>query len=177
MPDLPEPIDRESNIQFHFPPDVKRIKLDTCKFREEELKHAKNLIRMKCVDFAVWEPSSKTLWLLEVKNFTHPKTEPPDLLELSASLVKKVWDSFALLHLAQYAAQAELEEVFPIAGYNLRLAFHLEFDDSNALFDAELLLSNLLYKLEQSLPVMDGQFVVYSCKDELETALPWQYSK
>jgi len=87
------PIHDEGRIRFDFPPAWQVCRPEKTAYHKRHFQTFAG--GCKEMDFVLFEPASRTLWLLEVKDYrTDPRIKP---LELSAEVAQKSRDALALL--------------------------------------------------------------------------------
>ena len=135
----------------------------------------------KETDFAMFDPGSGKLWLLEVKNFaTHARSKP---IPLKDEFAQKVRDTLALITASAYCDQTPSQPKEMEAGEFARTAraatslgvvLHCEPQPRpSKLFPATAEMANLLQAIKAALTPLGPAAAVKLARKDAYAGLPW----
>ena len=112
-------------LTFEFPEGWKVSRYDNWSFYRNQFSRMWNGI--KALDLLAVDPSTKTAWLIEVKDYrSHPRTKPSDLGE---EFAHKVFDTLAAILPAKLHANDDDQQRMALgvcSASRLRVVLHLE---------------------------------------------------
>ena len=126
---------------------------------------------VKAIDFIDVDKKQRCTWLIEVKDYRHPHTEPIKPSELADVVALKVRDTLAGLVAAQCNANDDAEKQISQAALNMpkiNVVLHIEQTHCRWSIDP----ADLKIKLKQKLKAVDAHPKVVS-KDRLTSDMRW----
>ncbi len=158
------------SLTFHFPDEWRVEKYDEWAYYRNQLSRLRDGI--KAVDLVGLDPDSKTVWLIEVKDYrSNRRTKPIDLnLEVAA----KVLDTVAAMLPASIRANDDEEQSAARAALksrDIRVVLHLESGPRKSpLFSPRLDQANVKQKLRERVKAIDPHPLV---TDSSSQGLRW----
>lgn len=126
---------------------------------------------IKAVDFIYIDQTQRCTWLIEVKDYRHPQTEPIKPSELADAVALKVRDTLAGLIAAKCNANDDTEKRISEAALNMskiNIVLHMEQTRCRWSIDP----ADLKIKLKQKLKAVDAHPKIVS-KDRLKIDMRW----
>lgn len=159
---------KEGRVEFRFPDAWKILRPEDTSYYN---RHFQNIAGgCKEMDFMLFDPADRVLWLLEVKDYTTDRrTKTECILD---EVAKKSRDSLALLYAGAVGDNAQAPSVGHFARNTwrpsrIRVVLHIDQPRKpSKLFPGAPLAANAAQVLRNKVKAVDSHAVVTSCREE-----------